>query len=291
MKINFLIPLIAGLGLLCACKGKNKAGYEVVNNSSADSVQSDSITSPQPKLIKTADIRFKVQNVQEASEQITGLTQTFNGSVMHKQIGSSIQSSRDARISNDSVMRITSLYTSADITVKIPSEKLNDFMNKIIHMSMYVSSQRINITDKSLEYLSARLKLKNRTELVNQQKQGKVTIKDPANVLQLKDDMIDEQIGNHQIDDDVKNSVVTLSFYQSNTIFKEIIANDDPSAYNTPFFTRIAWGFSNGIGLFGDFFVALVNMWLFIAAGIGLWLIYRYYKTKKALVAKELPGA
>ena len=280
MKTKLLILLLAGGGLLCACKGRGTAGYEAVNNgsSSADSVKTDSTVTSQPKLVKTAGIRFKVKNVQQTEEHIGALATGINGMVMHHQMGATVERSLDVRISDDSVMRVTSFHTSADITVKIPSSKLEEFMNQVSHMCIYGNDRSMDITDKSFDYLSAQLKLKSRTELVNQQKRGKVIIKKTEDVLNLKDDMIDQQIGNRQIDDAVKNSVVTLSFYQSNTINKEIIANDDPSAYNLPFFKRLGMAIENGWAVFVDVIIGVASLWAFIIAGIGVWLIFRYYK-------------
>jgi hypothetical protein len=150
MKKRILIPLIAGLALLWACKGKT--GSELVNNSrSADTVKMDSAATSQPKLIKTAEINFKV-------------------------------------------------------------------------------------------------------------------------------------ISNLGINNAVKNSMVTLSFYQSNTINKEVIANDDPSAYNLPFFKRMGMAIENGWEVFVDVIIALTNLWVFILASIGAWLTIRYYRNKKTVL-------
>jgi|SRR5665213_3483033 len=281
MKAKILIPF-AGLALFCACKGKT--GYEFVNNrSSADSTTIDTTIGAAPKLVKTADMRFKVKNVQQTSEQIAALTTDYNGMMMHHQMGSTSERSIDIRISDDSVMRVTSFYTTADITVKVPSEKQDKFMNKVAGMGIYVNSRIMDITDKSLDYLSARLKLKSRKELVSQQKKGKVILKNPANVLLLKDEMTDQQISNRQIDDAVKQSVVSLSFYQSNTINKEVIANDDPSAYNLSFLRRLGMAIENGWSLFADVIIGLINLWIFIGVGFGAWLVIKYYKGKKQI--------
>jgi hypothetical protein len=282
MKTKLLIPLIAGLGLLCACK--NKSGYELVNNSNATNTESaDSTSVSQPKLIKTAGMRFKVKNVQQTSEKIAALTTSYHGTVSHHQMGSTPNRSLDIRISNDSVMRVTSFCTTTDITVKIPSKKVDDFMNQVSRMGIYVNSRSMDITDKSLDYLSAQLKLKSRAELVSQQKKGKVIIKNPANVLLLKDDMIDQQINNRGIDDAVRNSVVNLSFYQSNTINREIIANDDPSAYNLPFLNRLGMAIEKGWQVFVDVIIAITNLWVFVLAGVGIWVIVKYYRNKKII--------
>ena len=289
MKIIFLIPLIAGLGLLYACRGKSGPEYEAINNgsSSSDSTKFDSAALSQPKLVKTAEIRFKVKNVRQTAERIINLTQSINGMVIHQHIGSNVEGSHDIRISDDSVMRVSSLITDADMTVKIPSVKLEEFISQVAHMGLYITNQRMDITDKSLDYLTAQLKLKSRAELVSQQKKGRIVIKDPANVLLLKDDMVDEQIGNRQIDDAVKNSIITLSFYESNTIARETIANDDPAAYNLPFVKRLGMAVENGLTLFADFVIGVANLWLFILAVLGLWLLIRYYRKKPVILVKS----
>jgi len=291
MKSKILIPLLAGVVLLGACKGKH-GSEEFVNNtssSSADSVkESESATLTVPKLVKTADMRFKVKNVQQTSEHITALTTNYHGLVMHNQLGSSELRSVDVRKSDDSVIRITAFNTTADITVKIPTNKLNDFMNEVGRMGIYVNNRQLDISDKSLDYLAARLKLQSRKELVSQQKRGKIIIKNPASVLLLKDDMVDQQIGNQQIDDEVKNSIVTLSFYQSNTIYKETVVNDDPSAYNLPFFKRLIGAIENGWLIFEELLLGLANLWVLIIAGLGIWMLVKYYRSKRPpLLAKN----
>jgi hypothetical protein len=279
MKTKFLIPL-AGLAFLCACHGKS-GSYEVVNNSSSADSVSKADTVSAPKLVKTAGIRFKVKSVQQTAEHITALTTGINGMVIHHQMGSTAERSEDVRISNDSVMRVTAFNTTAEMTVKIPSAKLDEFLNQVGRLGVYVNDRTMDISDKSLDYLSAQLKLKSRAELVSQQKKGKIIIKKPEDVLNLKDDMIDQQIGNRQIDDAVKNSIVTLSFYQSNTINKEVIANDDPSAYNLPFFRRLGLAIENGWGLFVNVIIGLANLWVFILAGVGVWILVRNIRAGK----------
>src|SRR5471030_2398657 len=111
MKIKFLIPLLAGLGLLCACS-RGKMSSESADTSSASEplskakiVNSASDTVHEiPKLVKTADIHFKVKNVQQTSEHIAALTEGYNGMVIHHVMGSTSAESLDIRISNDSLM-------------------------------------------------------------------------------------------------------------------------------------------------------------------------------------------
>ncbi len=281
MKNRSLVMMLTGIVLLGACK--NKSSYESAD--AADSARmEDKIadTTLTAKLVKTADIRFKVKNVQQTGENISALATKYNGMVMHHNMTSTDEQTHDVRLSDDSIMRISAFNTSADMTVKIPTEKLDEFLTTVSHMGIHVNESKMDIEDKSLDYLAEKLKLKNRQEFIAQQKQGKIIVKDPNKVMDLKDDMVDEQIGNKRIDDEVKYSVISMSFYQSNTISKEIIVNDDTSTYNLPFFRQLGMAIQNGWFIFSEVIIGLVNVWAFVLCGIAIWLGIRYYNKRKA---------
>jgi len=128
MKVSNLSALLCVAVAVVSCK--NSSDYKALNSESSDSslVASDSITAKQAKLIKTADIHFKVKNVQQTGENISALIVKDGGMIMHHNMASAEQQTSDVRLSNDSVMRVSAFNTTADMTVKIPSEKLEDFL-------------------------------------------------------------------------------------------------------------------------------------------------------------------
>jgi len=291
MKTKIIIAALAGMALLAACKGKMRTDYEVVSadkRALADSTSAmeDSTATVETKLVKSADIRFKVKNVQQTGDTIAMLTGKYGGMVMHHQMAANIENSQDIRISDDSLMRVSAFNTNADMTVRIPSEKLEDFMNHVSHLGIYLTARQMDIADLSLDYLSDKLKIQSRAELVAQQKAGKVVIKDPQKVLWLKDDLVDGQINNRRIDAAVKYSTISLNFYQSNTIVKEMIANDDPSAYQLPFFKRLLMAFANGWFMFTELILGLANLWVFVLAGVGLFMLYKVYRKRYPALLK-----
>jgi hypothetical protein len=278
MKTRSLVMMLTGIVVLGACK--NKSGYEASTADTA-SLAKMADTSISAKLVKTADIRFKVKNVQQTGENIAALAAKYNGMIMHHNMTSTDEQTHDVRLSDDSVMRISAFNTNADMIIKIPTEKLEDFLTTVSHMGIYVNESKMDIEDKSLDYLSEKLKMNNRQELANQQKKGKVIIKSTTAVLNLKDDIVDEQIGNKRIDDEVKYSVVSLNFYQSNTISKEIIVNDDTSSYNLPFFSQLGMAIENGWFIFSELIIGLVNLWALALCGIAVWMGVRFYIKRK----------
>ncbi|HEX3385030.1 MAG TPA: DUF4349 domain-containing protein [Mucilaginibacter sp.] len=298
MKTKTLIVLALAIALLAACKSKTSTDYEVARMSTK---QSDSakmadsakmlanVTNYAPeKLVKTADINFKVKDVRKTGDTISNLTKQFGGMVMHHQVQSNASATRDVHISDDSIMRIAVYNTAGEMTVRVPSEKLEDFMTTVSRMGIYVNVSKMDVDDESLDYLANQLRLKDREELLARQKAGTVKIKNPANVLALSDDMIEQKIQNMRTDAAVKFSTVSISFYQSDNIMKETIANDDPSAYDIPFFQRLKLAFENGWAIFMDLVIGAANLWMFIIAGIVIWRGFIYYKRRIKLL--NAPG-
>ena len=280
MKSKIFIA-IAGIALLAACK--NSANNNEKRSSSADTVSTvpDNETTNKAKLVKTADMSFKVKNVQQTGDSIALLTNRYSGMVMHHQMGSEIEKTENIRVSNDSIRQITVYKTTADMTVKVPSAKLEDFMNHVGRMAVLTMSRKMDIEDKTIDYTSAQLKVKNRKEWVAQtNKQDKESAKDPDVVLALKDNMVDDQVNNLKTDAAVKYSTIVLSFYQDKTINKQLVANDDPSAYHPPFFSRLLLALANGWYIFAEIILGLANMWMFLLAGAALWAGYKIYKRK-----------
>lgn len=280
MKSKIFIA-IAGIALLAACK--NSATNSEKRSSSADTVSivPDHETANKAKLVKTADMNFKVKNVQQTGDSIAMLTNRYSGMVMHHQMGSEIEKTENIRVSNDSIRQVTVYKTTADMTVKVPSAKVEDFMNHVGRMAVLTMSCKMDIEDKTFDYVSAQLKVKNRKEWVAQtNKQDKESAKDPDVVLALKDNMVDDQVNNLKTDAAVKYSAIVLSFYQDKTINKQLVANDDPSAYHPPFFSRLLLALANGWYIFAEIILGLANMWMFLLAGAALWAGYKIYKRK-----------
>ena len=288
MKTKFLIPL-AGLALLCACKGKSSSvesadtaddtTKEVTLSRKIKVVEPDTIQN-QPKIVKTADMHFQVKSVRQTTEQITALTENYNGQVIHHVMRSAAGDSVDVRKGDDSVMRVTLINSTAEMIVKIPPANLVDFMNKVAQMGIRINDQKMNVTDKSLDYLSTRLKLKNQNELVDAQKKTTVNKKDPDNLLAFKNNMVDQQINNRKIDDSVKFSTVILSFYETNAVSKRMMADNNLADYQQPFSKRFGMSFENGWNVFVEILIGVSNFWILIPVGLGIWLAIRYFKRK-----------
>jgi hypothetical protein len=287
MKMSNLLVLLAVLCLFGACKRSGNREYETNKDmiSSADTASSDTVAT---KLVKTAQVDMNVKDVTKVSEEIIRLTTTgYKGIVMNHHLQSEELRSEDMKLSGDSLQRVTVYHTTAAITVRVNPAALNQFLSEVSMLGLHINVRRMDIEDKTFDYLTSRLYEDNRKQLANQQEAGKVKFKDPTTILKVKDDMANEKVNNLRTDQQTRYSTVDLILSQSNTVSIEHIANDDPSVYQILFLHRMAFAFNNGCTLFADFIVGLTNLWIFLILGLLLWFTARRYKIKLVTAVKS----
>ncbi|RYG05922.1 MAG: DUF4349 domain-containing protein, partial [Chitinophagaceae bacterium] len=280
MKRNIIaIAIIAGLFGCQNAKTNNESADVAEAKEIALSPITDSTTTA--KIIKTADMRFRVKDVQNTKEQLSQTIKAQGGSVAEFSIQSSILETDKAKQSADSLKEITSYRTDGYLVAKVPSEKLDDFTNTIAKMAVFVDNQSMKMDDQSLAYLANRMKAQNRVQASNQI--GNIPSTRTGNIetsLVLKDDYVDRKLDNMSIDARVKYSTITLNFYQDNTVKTMIVANDNLSDYRPAFANRFWLSIVNGWTIFMEIILALANLWMLIVVGIIMVFTIRYFVRK-----------
>jgi len=286
MKRNIIA--IAIILTIFGCQNENKkyasadaVELEPLSKESADSTAAE-------KIIKTADMRFRVKNVQNTKEQLSKTIKAEGGTVAEFSIESSIQETDKVKQSTDSLKEITSYRTQGYLVAKVPSEKLDEFTNTIAKMAVFVDNQSMKMDDQSISYLANKLKAQNRIDAI--EKINKVASKKSANVessLYIKDDYVDKRIENMQIDNRVKFSTITLKFYQDNTVKTMIVANDNLYDYRPAFLNRLWLGIVNGWTIFKEIIIAISNLWMLVLVGIFVFFTIKYFIRKNKLAMEE----
>lgn len=285
MKRNIIA--IAIILALFGCNAEKKDYASTDKEIMADTTAS--VELPADKIIKTADMRFRVKDVQKTKEQLSKTIKAEGGTVAEFSIESSIQETDKVKQSTDSLKEITSYRTQGYLVAKVPSEKLDEFTNTIAKMAVFVDNQSMKMDDQSIAYLSNKLKAQNRVDAI--EKINKVASKKSANVessLYIKDDYVDRKIENMQIDSRVKFSTITLNFYQDNTVKTMIVANDNLYDYRPAFINRFWLGIVNGWTIFKEIIIAISNLWMLILVGIAIFFTIKYFIRKNKLAMDEV---
>lgn len=281
--MNKYLVCIAIIGLMFGCNSERKNSLSTESVATLDSTAVASDTAATAKIIKTADMRFRVKDVQQTKEQLSTAIKGAGGAVAEFSIQSQIQESDKVKYSSDSLKEITSYRKEGLMVAKVPSEKLDDFTNTVAKMAVFVDQQSMKMDDQSIAYLANRLKAQNRQKVIKQLDQSKKR-SDAETSFYISDDYIDKRIENISIDNRVKFSTITLSFYQDNTVSTWIVGNDNLYSYRPGFFQRLGLNIADGWTFFKEFLLGLAKLWALIVFGLLIFFGIRAYlrRTKKA---------
>lgn len=275
------LAYLAVIALLsCNNQQKDYASSEIATAETDTELLADTISTP--KIVKTADMQFRVRDVQQTKEQVSSTIKAQGGTVAEFSINSYIQETSKVRYSIDSLKEITAYRKEGLLIAKIPSEKLDDFINSIAKIAVFVDHQSMKMDDRSIAYLANRLKAENRAEAlttINQTAKRKGNNVETS--LYIKDDYIDKKIENLNIDNSVKYSNITLKFYQDNTVQTFIIANDNLADYKPSFFKRLGLNMLDGWQYFKELILAASHLWMFALCAFALYFGIKYYLSNK----------
>jgi hypothetical protein len=282
---KYLIYCVVAIAI-SACNKENKS-YEATSDAVAETLEASDTTLTE-KIIKTADMRFRVKEVQQTKEKLADLVKAEGGTLAEFSIQSNVERFEKVGYSADSLLELTSYRVEGMVVAKVPSEKLDAFTNKVAGMAVFVDHQSMKMDDQSISYLSNKLKNQNRVEAVAQlNKHANKKSNNVETALNLKDDYIDKKIENLSIDSRVKYSDITLNFYQDNTVKKLVVGNDNLADYRPGFFRRLGLNIQNGWVIFKEFVLIISNLWMLVVLVLAGYFTFRYYRKKRKSALAE----
>jgi hypothetical protein len=211
------------------------ASFDLKSNSNANSIKV-----VQSNVIRTADMKFRVENVNLAAQQLEKITSHFGGVVSHQELGQEQDAVINKAISEDSSLELI-YYTVVDrMTLMIPNIYLDSALNKMESLIDFLDHKTIDAADVSLQITENELTIsRNKIELdrmrISLDSKGRKLqeITDGSYYINGLAQQIDQaQIASQSLKQQVKYSTVNLSIYQRKAIQRKLIANiDSPEQY------------------------------------------------------------
>lgn len=277
LSISFLLLFLYS----CQNAGRENKDY---GRSLNDSVSASGLTGDSVKLVKTAGIRFKVANVEQSLKAVSALAQQKGGRIYDQSFQSVEGDRKELKVSDDSLLVISTVSPQAELAVRVPSQNLEAFLFGLADLGYYTASSNVNIDDRSLWYLQNALKQEGREEVLAKPSSPKSTVAGNRQAIELYDQGVDQFIANKTIDADARYSTVTLSLFQNTVVRKETIANYVLTGYDVSFGQRLKNALSNGWEAFLSLLLALSHLWMFLLIGLFAFSFYKYYQARKKLV-------
>lgn len=237
------------------------------------------------KMMKTADLKMRVENVQQSTVLLERFTAQLGGLVMRSQMDNSIQSSKTLPYNADSLKLANAYQTTSYLQVKVPAQYLDSFLSAVAAQSAFIYSRNLLLEDATLQYISNDLKMKSNTgdAAASQSARMSKGTDDAINAGDYANDVAQDKIGkridNLAIQDNVKYATVSLAIEQPEKVDYVIVVNVSHQM-EASFGTQATQALSAGWNIFKLFLIGLVHVWpLWIGLALGF-LGYKVWKKR-----------
>ena len=220
------------------------------------------INSISKKIIHTADIRFKVDNLRKTEISIKVRVQAMGG-----YISNTNQSRQSGNLENA-------------WTVRILAEKFENFLGDVEKESVYTESKNVSAEDVTAEYVDNDLRIKSKQkvferylELLKQAKNVQEIMAVEEQIRVIREEIEAKEGRQKYLNDQVSYSTITLNFYQE---------TESSSAPEQLFYVKIWKNFVEG---WNSFFAMIIGLFYLIPYFLLLWgmiyLLKKWWRNRK----------
>ncbi|WP_395058159.1 DUF4349 domain-containing protein [Flavobacterium sp.] len=240
------------------------------------------------KIVRTADIKFKVKNVPRSTYAIEDATTKFGGFVTYTNLQSNISNKDETKVSPDSTLVTTKYIVENSITIRVPNTRLDTVIKTIARQIDFLDFRVIKADDVTLQILSNQM-AQNRSN--NSEKRIEKAIDDKGkklnNIIDAEDHLDDKKeqndaskIENLSLKDQVNFSTLTLQIYQRETVKQEMVANEKSiNAYRPNIGLQIWDSLKTGWFMLEAIIAFVVQLWgIALIAGLGYFGYKKYVK-------------
>ncbi|MDE5527116.1 hypothetical protein BAX95_11850 [Elizabethkingia meningoseptica] len=300
MKNNTLNLTVAAVLILsvfsCKKQESSAAGYDnnaksevtaegVVPGSSSDAISSAASTQVKDKeFVKTATVDMEVKDVYDATVKIENQLKEIGGYVTNSELHNNLVSEETYNQTDEKAMMVKKSNMQNNMTVKVPTLQLADFLQAINGQNLFLNSRIINAED-----VTANIKMAQLEQQRMQKKTGSITnLKPTSKTVEQSDENEREKNQNaveaYSLRDNIAYSTVNLVLREPNVRVAEIPVVNTKSVdakYKTNFFYEAKLSFINGFYLIQQFFILLLNLWPFMLLIAAIIYLFRFKSFKK----------
>ncbi len=255
----------------------------MVSSSAAQTGYIDSLK----KLIRTAEMKFRATDVVETTYAIEDLVKRHGGWVASTQMASDVSSTKETRISSDSVVESTTYKLTNDIVLRVPVRNLDTLLKGIAPMVDFMDYRNITAEDVTLSFLRKQLE-KKRLDLYNVQVSQLTTSGASADRLAAIEAQLEKEIRNDEalletldLKDRVQFATVTLHIYGRDKVSHIKMADADQiDAYRPGFGKQLIDALDKGWFILKSLVLFLITIWPILFAGLAVWFAIRTYRKR-----------
>jgi hypothetical protein len=220
------------------------------------------------KIIRTGDIKFKVNNLEKSTKVIQALTQKCNGFISNMNQNNS------------------SYLASNILAVRVPIDQFDYFLFQMKEEALYADYIRVNAKDVTEEFIDIENRLKTKKEVQRRYieiLQNKAKTVEDVLAAEEKIRVIQEEIESREgrlryLKDNIALSTINIEMYE------EIEGGVVETVHEKGFLSKAKDGFVNGWNFILELLVGLINIWPVLLI-VSLVVLFR--KRLKRMLRKE----
>jgi len=239
-----------------------KDSYKVINEQQKTGNQ----TSKDLKIIKSANVKYKVESVKNATNEIKKIALKYNAYIS------------DLRFQNN-------LYQIQNrFTLKVPQKTFDIILDSIGAIATFIEYENISTEDVSEEYIDLKTRLVTKIEVKNRYESIlRKNAKTVEEILATEDKLriIQEEIESTKGKLNYLTNKVAYSTIQIN-LYEEVNYKEKPKAYHKTFWKKSKEGFTFGWKFLESIVLGIFYIWpLLLIGGILFFFIKKRFNKKK----------
>ena len=266
----------------CAKKNESEAAYAATDLKNLESeAVADSATAPismaasqeveGKKFVRKADVNMEVSDVYQATIYIENTLKEMGGFVTLSNYRSEVLEEKVFPQSDEKSMLVREYITKNQMQVRVPTEKLSDFLKQLNDKNIFLRERIITAEDVSTNIKMAELEKQRMAKHKAQLSQQTNTIKNAEAVNENERELNYQKINDLNLADELKYSTVEIYLSEPKSKILQVEIPNTKSLknkYQGGFGYSIKEAFADGFYGFQQFLILVAHAWMFILAGI-----------------------
>ena len=223
------------------------------------------------KFVRKADVNMEVSDVYQATIYIENTLKEMGGFVTLSNYRSEVLEEKVFPQSDEKSMLVREYITKNQMQVRVPTEKLSDFLKQLNDKNIFLRERIITAEDVSTNIKMAELEKQRMAKHKAQLSQQTNTIKNAEAVNENERELIYQKINDLNLADELKYSTVEIYLSEPKSKISQVEIPNTKSLknkYHGGFGYSIKEAFADGFYGFQQFLILVAHAWMFILAGI-----------------------
>ena len=223
------------------------------------------------KFVRKADVNMEGSDVYQATIYIENTLKEMGGFVTLSNYRSDVLEEKIFPQSDEKSMLVREYITKNQMQVRVPTEKLSDFLKQLNDKNIFLRERIITAEDVSTNIKMAELEKQRMAKHKAQLSQQTNTIKNAEAVNENERELIYQKINDLNLADELKYSTVEIYLSEPKSKISQVEIPNTKSLknkYQGGFGYSIKEAFADGFYGFQQFLILVAHAWMFILAGI-----------------------